>query len=149
MNTGRRGDMQIGDTTMFVGFLLLMVIVAGGLASGALVFFGKENDVRGAESRILLRVIQECIAHGKADFRDIYASCDIDKQSLEEYFTLQVLENGIEVFALNKGKIEGCRFIGTKSSPNYPVCSSGRGIYENKGYEITAGSSKRIRRENG
>ena len=141
----REKKAKLGDMTMVFSYLFLLIIIGGGIALGAYAFVGKGYNVRGEEAVILADKIKDCVNSG-VDWNDFYAECEINKEVAEKSLVLGVKINGEEIFSINKGKVEGCRFIGARENPSYPVSAFMEFLNEGERYEITAGSIQKIRR---
>jgi len=156
-NLNRKAE-AVGNQTMWVWSMFLLVIAGGGIAIGVMIFYGYEYDLKAFEAGVLSNSISECLREGAIDFsneQNFYSKCRLNQKVLsEEYNTTKLnirifknrCEGGEIVFQLGSD-FESCDFIG--KNEKYQKCTrSFSEDYEKKRFEIIVGSNHLIRRSN-
>ena len=148
----RRG--QFGDQFFAVLFVFLMIVIGGGIVFGVSAFFGGESEFRLVEADILYSLIQHCLLHTEMNWQALqksdevfYSTCRLDRSVVENYSLIQIVEDGKEVFSVNKGKTVSCALTGAASNDAYPKCISHAFFIQGRRYVILTGSDQHIRRE--
>jgi len=74
---------QLGEQVMMFAFVLLIVVVGGGVVIGTYLFIGPEFDFRGVEANLLSYKIARCISPGSgADVKGFWLDNLANKDSI-------------------------------------------------------------------
>lgn len=148
----RRRKGAIGKQFMGFSYLFLLLFVGVGIVVGAGIFYGRDIDVRGQESSQMAERIQECILSKNVDWNVVrddnnlfYEQCKLNQKVVENYYVMQIVKNGREVFHLKDAT--ACDFEGAKNNLYFPKCSAKKFDSNGDKYVVKAGSHQRIRRE--
>lgn len=132
-----------GDWFALGGFLLILVVIAGGTAGAYISFFSNDFDYRPVEARMLFSEVNECFdRHGPfSTVEEIAEKCKMNSNVLESdhlvYF--RNLESGEEVFIGVRDFMTQCGL--GELTDEAPVCQR----TEKEGYEIIVGSNQQGR----
>jgi hypothetical protein len=139
----RRG--VAGDVVNFGGFFLIVVIMAGGVIGGYLVFFGQGYDYKIVESEILYARVQECLEETGADFFaedfDIYDMCRLNKNVVENrrMIYLKRLDTDEEFSVGVRDFINQCELIDRGN--RFAKCVGGNVLLGGDSLELIVGSN--------
>jgi hypothetical protein len=113
-----------GNKIMIFPFLLVLIIILGGLVLGVWLFFGSEIDFRQIDTDLLNNKIQSCLSKNTIDWQkqnDFYEKCKINQESLQQNLLILITQS--DKTLLTTGKIDPTQcFLGEKNK-NYPVCT--------------------------
>lgn len=150
----KKGE-AVGNQTMWVWIMFLIVIAAGGIAMGVLIFYGYEYDLRTTEAQILSGVIGNCLSSQEINFAtdDFYSQCRLNKKILFDELNVTKINilickencnNGEVVFQLGSD-FQSCDFLG--KNEKYKRCFK-RFSRDSKGnpIEIIVASNHALRR---
>lgn len=139
---------QVGETTMILVFIVLNLIVIGGIVWGVSSFYGVPYDVRAQEAGALADRIQSCARNH--DFFsvsfNISTECGVDVGVLSSDHLVYVIR-GKQEFLLGTLDFKNQCFFNSKNEA-YPVCIQRTiGDGEDKTV-IIVGSNQRVRGAN-
>jgi len=147
-----------GEQVMGIWFILLLVLIAGGLSVGILIYFGGDYDFRQAEAGILNYKIRQCLFYNSIDFsneKGFYSSCGLSEKVLVGDFNSTKIaikickdncDNGEVLYQLGSD-FESCDFAGKGSS--YMKCEHKKVTTSEGVFDVIVGSNHLVRRQNG
>ncbi len=142
---------QLGDMTMFLAFLTLLIIIGGGIAAGVYIFFGSGYDFRQVDADILNYKIRTCLINSELDetnFKeDLYQTCKLNKNITEEVLVLRIKKETKTLISLNNP--QGCLLEGAKENKAFPKCTESILTKNQITYTILTGSNQKSRRQFG
>jgi hypothetical protein len=115
----------LGSQIFLVVFILILLIIGGGIVLGTYLFIGDESDFRQAEAEMLNAKIRACISG--ADFGDnlnpgidyIYQKCGLNKEVIEQNNLIRVCNR----FGNDMSNcISDSRLIRVSSGGDFTVC---------------------------
>ncbi|MDP3881503.1 MAG: hypothetical protein Q8Q31_01355 [Nanoarchaeota archaeon] len=148
----------VGNQTMWLWSMFLILIAAGGIAAGVLIFYGYEYDSRTPEANILNNIISNCLSQEKINFSheaDFYSKCRLNRKVLlEEYnFTkINILickedcKDGEILFQLGSD-FQSCNFKGKNEKYQRCIERFSKDV-EGNTLQVIVGSNHLIRRVN-
>jgi len=148
---------QAGNQLMFIPFIFLLVIVAGGIAIGVYMFYNAEYDLREIDSEILNYKIKECILNqdlnwelNKQDFEsEFLEKCKLNKEVLHLENTFVILLKCNDEVKYDLGNEVNCGL--SEKNKDYPKCTDSTFLKkinnEDVEFKIKTGSSQRKKQE--
>lgn len=139
---------RVGNQLSLFSFLLLLLIVGGGIVGGIALYYGAGTDYRSQESAFIASLIERCFLRGV--FNETLASCGLDTRlSQQNRYQIAVCEGVCFIaspqYVLYHGDSpETCRLI-TKDSATYPKCVERAFTFQGKAYQIVVGTNYRGR----
>ena len=146
----RRGGV-VGTGILYLVYMLMMAMIAGGTIGGLIAYFGKGYDFRQSEANLLLSRVEECFIRENF-FADefgegvtgFYEKCRLSEDVLSENHLVYVKRKsdnkeffvGVYDYAIR------CGMDARKKNLNLPLCAEGK-IGD---YYFLAGSSQNSRR---
>lgn len=143
----RRG-FNAGDAANIWIFLLLVVVIAGGIVLGVLAFFDNGDDLRELEASVLMEKVSVCF-----DRDDFFAvdfqleRCGIDQGVIEDEHLVYVqnLESGEEFYVGVLDFVNQCFFSGAEDNENFPRCEKREVVKGGESFSIIIGSNQKLR----
>jgi hypothetical protein len=146
------------DIITFFPFLFFLVIIAGGIVLGTVIFYGSGYDIRQSEAEVLNYKIGNCILEKQGWEDNIYDFCGIvNKEVLGEIDVLFkvckesgdcILEKSEEkIVVTTGGDFVSCGLEG-EVSEGYGKCSIGEVEKSGVRYQVISFSGNQIRGEN-
>jgi hypothetical protein len=95
-----------GDKIFSIWWVVMFVIVLGGLVIGVFIFYSSQLDTRGVEAEILYTKIMECVSEGgyvqdfvfEEDFeKNFFKKCNLDKEVIIEKDEFYLKVNFLDV----------------------------------------------------
>src|SRR3989344_6502072 len=125
---------ETGDQIMFFPFIFIMLVIAAGIVTGVLLFYGEKYDARANDAYTLNYHIKNCLSNNDLNSIkiDFYIACNIHKDSLAGHkIGFKICENkeaeecivSTTPLASSGSNFEACLFTGAKNNKNYPSCS--------------------------
>lgn len=141
----------IGEGLTYFVFLLMLIMIAGGIYGGLVLFFGNGYDSRRGESAQLLEEVKDCFVREKflelnsLDKELFSDKCDIDMKVIEDGEHLVYASNskGLEFSAGVVDFKNRCFLTARNKNRDFPLCVEYK--FENGDY-ILVGSSQNSRR---
>lgn len=158
MAFNRKGE--FAKQIMIVPILLLMVIIAVGIALGVGLYFGAGYDFRNVDASALNNMVENCLSEHSDLLQDagkFYETCKIKKEVLENgKFILKVCKSlsieectSNEQYFISSGSgFENCFLTGAKDNSAYLKCSESEIFVNGVKVAIITGSNQQIRRIN-
>ena len=148
MTIYRRG--VLGTGVLYIIYLLMMVMILGGIYGGLIAYFGKGYDFRQIEANVLFSHVKECLKE-KGIFKDgkeFYASCNIDETVVGggDYLVYLKKSNGDEFFVGVYDFKNRCGLVGSDKNKNFPLCSTEEVYINGEKIELTVASNQNSRR---
>lgn len=143
----KRGE-SVGDQLMFVWFFLMLVLIVGGLAIGASIYFGKNYDARGEEATILFDKIRDCFVSNDLTAENFYDVCLLNESLLNENnIRIRICEEECasgKIFLQLGSDFESCYFVSDIEGKNeqFGKCFKGITKKNGKNYIIEVGSNQ-------
>ncbi len=139
----------LGSQTMIFVFLLIVLLILGGLVTGVSMFFGKEYDFRGVDASILNYKIQKCLAENNFNFalpekefeQTFYSSCQLDQNITKQNFFVLIKYDNKKIYEIGPGDITQCALA--DKNPNYPKCVNSTLTLNQKIIFIETGSNQK------
>ena len=145
----------LGNQALSIAFVFIIVIIVGGIAISAYIFFGEGYNTKQAEASQLNKLVRECIYNG-ADLSEtikFFNKCNLNKGVLEKNdYLVRICEkdcfNGGKVNVFLNSNHEACKFDVVKENPYYRICAMSKVKSNGIEYQIVTGSGLGTRREN-
>ena len=138
---------RVGHGMMAFVLLSVAIIVLGALPYGLASFFGKGQDYRNTEARILNDKIEECLSKGFVESTlgdEFYSLCEINRAVVSRDF-LVIVKSGEEIiFKAGRGEETHCNLA--DKNPNFPSCEGSLFFANGKEYALITGSTQKTRR---
>ncbi len=119
----------LGSGTMYLIYFLMIVLIAGGIYSGVISFFGKGTDMRNLDARSLMDSVKRCVDEEliKVIFTEtdaFFKKCHINKGVLENNNYLILINNskGEEFFSGVYDQKIKCDFDERFKKLDMPLC---------------------------
>lgn len=138
-----------GESLMIFVFMVLLMIVGGGIFWGVNAFYHQEYDFRSGESVLLLNKVNDCFNNNDffaPDF-DFYVSCHVNKNIIEDgkHMVLVKSSDGSQEVSFGVRDFETQCQLNDKNT-NYPKCSESSVVKSGQGFRIITGSNQHSRR---
>ena len=143
----------LGSQTMIYLFIIIWLIIIGGIVWGLLSFFGSEYDFRQVDADILNYQIKKCLSEEdinldinlKTDLQafeqELYTKCNLDENITKENFYIFIDLSGEQTYIVGKGDKTQCAL--SEKNENYPKCKNSTLIKDQKTIFIQTGSNQR------
>ena len=144
MGLNRRG--AVGRMTFYAAFFAALAMIAAGIATGILIFYGTGYDFRQADSDVLNYQIGRCISEKDIDWsvrENFFVECNINKKVIEDKEYVIGILSSRELFRHRDYKI--CEFEAEKAG-SFPRCSRTEFFVKGEKFRVITGSNQRIRR---
>lgn len=130
-------NIKASISLLSIWWFFVLVIIAVGIVSGVVIFYGEKIDVRSMEAEILANRIGDCIIQNgevKLDLfektADIFKFCSLNEKMLNEsgkyyiHITANKTAEEISLVYGNSGFEKDCPIAAAmKEAQNYPRCS--------------------------
>ena len=143
---------QLGEQVMIFPFVLMLIVIGGGIAAGIYVFFSSGYDFRKVDADILNYKIQDCLTTNKINFnqdkalleKEFFTVCNINQQIIKENFIIGIGKNSEVKLGIESDEVT-CALSQTtaKNNPNYPICTT---TFLND-FRITTGSKQQAQKQ--
>jgi len=145
----------LGNQALSIVFVFIIIIIVGGIAISAYIFFGNGYNTKQAEASLLNKLVRVCIYDG-ADLSDtgkFFEKCNLNKEVLEKNdYLVRICEkdcfNGGKVNVFINSNHEACKFDAVKENPYYRICTMSKVKSNGIEYQVVTGSGYGTRREN-
>ncbi len=148
---------QLGDQVMVFTYLFIMVMVAGSIVGGVVLFYGTEIDFRPTEVQLLTRAVDHCLTldtfnwdKAQNDSSYFFTVCNLNKSALESH------TNQLKVCVNSKGCISEphpliavgsdflfCGLSGVQANEKLPRCLVSSLVISGKNVQIIASSNQK------
>lgn len=157
MMLSKRGS--LGDMTLFMPYLFLMIVILVGIVSGIVIFFGEGYNFKYAEANAIADKVEECFSskHFILDFSnledELRKTCLMDIGIFNDAnLILRVcldsnncISDRNPIFTIG-ANFQSCGFDGSKENSAFPICASRSFFINDKKIDIVAGSNQKLRR---
>ena len=140
----------LGTGVLYIIYLLMMVMILGGIYGGLIAYFGKGYDFRQSEANVLFSHVKECLKE-KGIFKDgneFYSFCRIDETVINDgnYLVYLKKSNGDEFFVGVYDFKNRCGLVGSDKHKDFPLCATGEIEINKEKIELTVASNQNSRR---
>ncbi len=137
-----------GEAVLFFGFLLIMVILIGGIVFGIASFYGKPYDFKEVDAAILNEKIRVCVQTNDffSDSFEIVSDCGLNGNILEDQYLISIKSGEKDILVGVRDYLNQCDFKGGEDNQAYPKCYTQSFSYQGKSYTIVTGSGQLSRR---
>ena len=140
----------LGNQLLIFVFLVFIVLVGVGISSGVYIFFSADQDFRQVDAAILNKKITDCLTNNEIispqqlsePTEKFYKICALNKQVIENYFTLSIELNDLPVFKLKDSNL--CAL--SNKNKQFPICESSIIQTKQGKIKITSGSVQQVRK---
>ena len=147
---------QIGNMTMIIAFVFLLMIIGTGIYLGTMIFFSSDYDFREIDAKILNKNIRTCIKEQDINWsnndkralsKEFLSKCRINLNIIDNSFFVQIKNGDVEFINLGRGDEVQCGL--SEKNIKYMRCFNST-IYKNYGDErfpffIQTGSNQNSR----
>lgn len=141
----------LGAQMMVFLYLLIIILIAGGITRGIAMFFGEEYDFRETDASLLNQKIYNCLSEKNINLninltekekfeQEFYSTCQIDKNVIESTFFLSLTFNSQD-YKIGSGDATQCALA--YENPNYPKCITSTLTKDNTIITIQTGSNQK------
>lgn len=139
----------LGAQTMVFVFILIILLILGGLVLGISMFFGSEYDFREVDASLLNYRLQKCFAENEFNFalpekefeKEFYSSCQLDQNATTQNFFIYITYDDKTIYETGPGDITQCALA--DKNPNYPKCVNSTLTKNQKTIFIQTGSNQK------
>jgi len=118
----------LGSQTMIWLFILLLLIIGGGIVGGISMFFGSEYDFRKVDASLLNYKIATCIKENSLEFNEdleifeqtFYQTCQLNKEITKNNFFIFIEFSSDGTYQIGPGDRTQCALA--EKNKNFPKC---------------------------
>ncbi len=128
------------ERLFFLVFILVVLVLAGGIAGGMALFFNQDYNIREAQTNLLMGKVGECLKDNDffAEGFELYSSCGLNRNFIDEGYGIVISEGGREII-FGTGDLRnrcGLKLVNDKS----PFCLNEKITKSGKEYNVFIGS---------